>query len=175
MTNHCQECFDSLEVYADEDDSESYASYSSSFLDSTDTKDCNGQQPQSVSVVLGFAMASALTLPSGTMEDSPHVLAGNGLSLEEEKGHIDVVRPKLHSASHSTSTKSMKQTNEPIEFQWLLLRCEGDEDLALKVLRSFCEQGQMHVSAMQKAIQEMDNNRILFHSVNIKLHVLFAY
>ena len=156
-----QRCFDSLvtlDVFAAGDDVESYSSYSSSFCGSMGSLGCNGQE--SVSGVLSTALVSALALPDDSSETSRP--PPQRCSSPNKRRSSRATSSKLDFSGFSASSRAII---EPIDFDWLLVRCDGDNDLVLEVLRSFCEQGQTHLSSMQKAMQEMDNNRLLFHSV----------
>ena len=53
----------------------------------------------------------------------------------------------------------------PVDFEYLLRRCDDDNHLAVEILRTFCEQGQIHLSAMHGAVKLNDGSGLLFHSV----------
>jgi hypothetical protein len=64
--------------------------------------------------------------------------------------------------SHPVAYQS---THSPLDFKWLLERCDGENQLALDVLRSFCEQGQRHLDSVQRSASDEDMQQLAFHAV----------
>lgn len=140
-----QACFDNLDVRTEDDETASCASYTTSHRGSMDSLLSNGQG--SITGVLSSALTSILTLP---LE-----------SIEASRMHTN-----LHVGTGDTvHTIKYRACIGPVDFASLLQRCDGDHQLALQVLQHFCEQGQYHLSAMQKSIEAADNCGLMFHAV----------
>ncbi len=58
-----------------------------------------------------------------------------------------------------------QMSSAPFDFVWLLERCGGESQLMLDVLRSFCEQGQYHLNAVQISAKESNMKQLSFHAV----------
>ena len=151
-----QQCFSGLLMKADEDDIGSFSSFSSSHTDSLGSVSSNVLG--SISGPLSSAMTSALSLSESSYTSKPF--------------HVGRVEPCIQSSStcsnseqHNSLMKMKDRILESIDFEWLRERCDGDEQLVLEVLRSFCEQGQRHLIAMQSSLREFDIKTLIFHSV----------
>jgi hypothetical protein len=57
----------------------------------------------------------------------------------------------------------------PFDFVWLLERCDGESQLMLDVLQSFCEQGQCHLDDVKSSVKQKDMQKLSFHAVKIRL------
>ena len=112
----------------------------------------------SVTTVLRAAMASGLTLTDHSHLESPKDIPDSGLYAEDSGMEIGMGRNAASKASCQTKL-------DPPDFAWLQERCDGDTQLALKVLRCFGEQGQAHLQALQSAMKETDTNKLVFHAV----------
>ena len=82
-------------------------------------------------------------------------------------GRFDSCQTNVKCATNIVHPKCPKS----VDFAWLRDRCEGDEHLVLEVLRTFFEQGQCHLNAMQRSMEEMDYVKLKFHSVNAGPHL----
>ena len=130
-----------------------------SHFNSTKSLDFTGQE--SVSGFLSRAMVSALSLPTDSIETSPPQFIHTSVCLHAMRK--DIICPTVKADELLAST--LTSAAEPIDFEWLSVRCDRDDQLFLQVLESFFQQGQEHLSAMQKAAQDEDADRILFHTV----------
>ena len=126
----------------------------------------SGEALGSVSSVLTSAIASILSFSTdGTM------LQKTAYSLDRDR----CITPSACERPDSTRPGAQKGNQniysyEPVDFQWLRERCDGDNELVLAVLRSFCEQGQQHLNALKIMYDsDLDNiskaRGIVFHSV----------
>ena len=165
-----QSCFESLDVRTEADDDVCCTSYTSSYCGSIELS--VGQE--SVSGVLSTALTAILAIPLNSVE---RLQVPASLHLEactEPFSKPTVVRSGscqdlLQSLSKAEQSKvpsvCAKTSCEQVDFDFLLQRCDSDTQLALEILRHFCEQGQIHLSAMQRSILTMDNSALLFHAV----------
>ncbi len=58
-----------------------------------------------------------------------------------------------------------KEAPVPIDFEWLLKRCFGDEQLVLQVLLSFQVQGTRHICSLHEAVVSSEYEKVMFHAV----------
>ena len=154
------------------DDDVCCTSYTSSYCGSIELS--VGQE--SVSGVLSTALTAILAIPLNSVErlqvpaslhleactepfSTPNAVR-NGAGQESSGNLSKAGHSKIPSYSAKVGCES-----EPVNFDFLLQRCDSDTQLALEILRHFCEQGQTHLSAMQRSIQTMDNSALLFHAV----------
>ena len=173
--NGSQRCFDGLDISADIEKSESFTSFISSYSGSLSSGDFNNSTNSTgyVSGVLSAALAAALTLPAVTQQNSVQPDSSLTASIRDSAGMV-VIAARLNTVDNILSAmradpKPAVTNAEPIDFEWLLIRCEGDRQLVLEVLRSFCEQGQKHLSAMQNIVHGADFKLLMFHAVRTNL------
>lgn len=181
--NCAQHCFDGLDVSVDIEEPESITSYESSYTGSISSMGYSYHSSiGSISGVLSAAMATALNFPADTHSVSTSL--GIGASSEIcDKTSIDYSIAKLNSADNllnamRANPKPITTVAEPVDFEWLFRRCDGDRQLVLEVLQSFCEQGQIQLSAMQSSIHNFDFNRLMFHAVivsQLSIHATNVY
>ena len=138
--------FDSLDLTKRYHESESYecfASISTSFSGSLGS--FSSMTTRSVTSVLGSAMATALSFSDqNPVPDCP------------KRG-----RPVAYQSNPS-----------PVDFGWLLERCDGESQLVQDVLRSFCEQGQPHVDTLQCCASDGHMPQLAFHAVKQNLRTI---
>jgi hypothetical protein len=125
--------------------------------------------PGSVTTVLSSALASTLTFSAEQYDmqrrDVPVAVSDKNHHEDEMKlGKPDSCQPNVKCAMSTVNPKSLA-----VDFAWLRDRCEGDETLVLEVLRTFFAQGQCHLKAMQRSMEEMDHMKLMFHSVVMDL------
>jgi hypothetical protein len=155
--HHEQQTFSDLEIKSNEIDMFACDSVSSSFCGSL-TDSFDSLATRSVTTVLSSALASGLTLKGHAKNENP--------KNTSESSFCAVMNVKNLVLERTAASKASKLDipNLP-DFEWLHERCDGDTQLALEVLRCFCEQGQTHVQAMQIAMKEMDMSKLAFHAV----------
>ena len=87
----------------------------------------------------------------------------------------------LHKPTEPTSLSKRIQNNnlcensDPVDFAWLLARCDDDPHLVHEVLKSFCEQGRTHLGSMQGTLQGISRDCILFHTVSFKFMIGYLH
>ena len=127
----------------------------------------SGSVAESITTILSSAMANTLALSSHTnvhaLDSDHHRRTRRGRVWSD--GMHEGCRMFQSNISNS-SNPSFHAHVEPVDFGWLRERCEGDNRLVQEVLRTFCEQGQRHISGMQSSIKDMDAKMLLFHAVN---------
>jgi hypothetical protein len=131
-----QQCFDALDLTQTCNGQMDYASISSSFSGSMGS--LSSMMARSVTGELSSAMATALTF-------------SDQCSVPVRRNHDQSVAYQMKS--------------EPFDFMWLLERCDGESQLMLDVLRSFCEQGRLHINAVQNSAKDVDMQKLSFHAV----------
>ena len=136
-----QGCFLALHVAAECETLQSLTSCTSSISTSLDSLCYTGLE--SVSGMLG-AEFGALTLPADDVFQKPTEPALNPRKILN--GIVD-------------------ENVDPVDFTWLLVRCDRDPHLVRQVLKSFCEQGRFHLRSIQNGIQQVNHDCILFHTV----------
>jgi hypothetical protein len=170
-----QRCFNSLDMATSSDDAFSACdSISSSICGSLGT--ISSVMPGSVTNVLSSALASTLTFSTqehDTQKRDLPVAVSDAIHCEDElkQGKSDLGQTNVKSATRIAHPISL----EAVDFTWLRDRCERDENLVLEVLRSFFEQGQCHLTAMQRSMEEMDTVKLMFHSVNARRVKTFSW
>jgi hypothetical protein len=180
-----QRCFNGLDVSADFEDPDGFHSYTSSYSPSIASVDSIGLNAAgsitaassngSISGVLSAAMVTALNFPSDPTQ-TQQTSTGNTLERTSEicdKTSHGASLVKVNSADNLLNAmradpKFIVTNVEPIDFEWLSSRCDGDRQLVLEVLQSFCEQGQVQLSAMQSSLHSFDYNRLMFHAVRFR-------
>ena len=151
MIDSSQACFDDLDVSDEADHEDEFCvSFTGPSSVSTNTSGaCKSVQSIGVPQV---SLHVELRVTSVTK--SNHELDGTG---QQSTAFI----------SNACNTATSQQTSKigPVDFGFLLKRCDNDDQLALEVYRHFCIQGPVHLRLMQSSCQEMDNNAIMFHAV----------
>jgi hypothetical protein len=154
-----QQCFYGLDVKADVDDFQSIDSFSS--LGSGSIGSISSNILGSISGVLSSAMSTALTFRVETeMPQKQFQFDGHGEPIDR----ISTLRIRPYSDDRHKPNHVLLQA---LDFEWLHERCDGDIDLLSEVLKSFCEQGQIHLSAMQQSFKEINIKTLEFHAVII--------
>ena len=128
-----------------------------------DSKECMG----SVSSILSSAMVSILALHT----DATPVNVDSTETVEIRKNK-NISMPDY---SKQNNAKLLDSEINPVDFKWLLERCDNDNELTLKVLRVFVEQGNDHVTSLQKIYNsamkvDLKIQEIVFHAVIFSCH-----
>jgi hypothetical protein len=185
-----QQHFNDLDMKADDEELHQYDQLYASFSGSSGSlssdvtngsisvlpNSVSGSVAGSITTVLSSAIANNLSLSSHDHDarqipncESVHVLHSDH-SRRTRHGRarsdgMDEGYRTCRSNLDSELTKSNQGHLKPVDFGWLLERCEGDNQLVMEVLRTFCEQGQRHICGMQSSIKDVDAKMLLFHAV----------
>ena len=125
---------------------------------------------ESISGALTSAMTSMLVMDSVKLNSfrmptstdvGTSLRPTDGQIFEENGAGLEV----WGCAENKLPTSIPKNKVVPVDFEYLLRRCDDDNQLAVEILRTFCEQGQIHLSAMHEAVKLNDGSGLLFHSV----------
>jgi HPt (histidine-containing phosphotransfer) domain-containing protein len=68
---------------------------------------------------------------------------------------------RANSDGHRPANKTSQRV---LDMEWLSERCNGDSNLMSEVLRLFSEQCQLHLDAMQNAIEQRNGSEAAFHA-----------
>jgi hypothetical protein len=123
----------------------------------------------SISSVLSSAVVSILGLENGS-ESKSVVSESNPKSINQTSNQNLDTNLNIRQDQNSIHMV-LNAESKPVDFDWLLEICDHDDELVLDVLRSFCEQGQAHISALNliySSVVELDSeaDRLSFHAVS---------
>ncbi len=124
----------------------------------------------SISSVLSSAVVSILGF-----QNEPECISTEMVSDPNPKSEDHALNLNQKLDANFTFEKNISRVvcnddSNPLDFDWLRERCDDDEELVLDVLRSFCEQGQSHIvalNAIYNSDAELDSKaeRLAFHAV----------
>ena len=102
----------------------------------------------SISSVLSSAVVSILGFQNVSESISSDVVTEPKSKTFNQELHLNQNFVGQARQERSSAHVVFHAESSPVDFEWLLERCDNDDELVLDVLRSFCEQGQAHITAL---------------------------
>ena len=128
----------------------------------------------SISSVLSSAVVSILGFQNVSESISSDVVTEPKSKTFNQELHLNQNFVGQARQERSSAHVVFHAESSPVDFEWLLERCDNDDELVLDVLRSFCEQGQAHITALNSEYNMAveigpKTERISFHAVNFHI------